>query len=157
MIEPLSVGVHAVANIGNLRSGKNVAVFGAGPVGLMCMAVAKALGARRIIAIDIQQDRLDFAKSFAATETWKSTSPQPGESMMDCAIRQTAEMRDALGIELGSGPESLHLVLDCTGAEACVATGIFLVQDGGTFVQVGLRSMHASIPFVIPFKLFRKL
>lgn len=45
-------------------------VFGAGPVGLLCMAVAKALGARRVIAVDINQERLDFAKSYAATDIY---------------------------------------------------------------------------------------
>lgn len=34
------------------------------------MAVAKALGARRVIAVDIQQDRLDFAKGYAATDIY---------------------------------------------------------------------------------------
>ena len=52
-IEPLSVGIHSVANIGQLRANQAVVVFGAGPVGLLCMAVAKALGAKRVIAVDI--------------------------------------------------------------------------------------------------------
>jgi len=34
------------------------------------MAVAKALGARRVIAVDINQERLDFAKSYAATDIY---------------------------------------------------------------------------------------
>jgi len=90
MMEPLSVGVHSVANLGEFKSDQvcpgrqafphaaSIActddqvciVFGAGPVGLLCMAVAKALGARRVIAVDIQQDRLDFAKSYAATDIY---------------------------------------------------------------------------------------
>jgi D-xylulose reductase len=41
MIEPLAVGVHSVANIAGVKAGQTVAVFGAGPVGLLCMAVAK--------------------------------------------------------------------------------------------------------------------
>jgi D-xylulose reductase len=49
-------------------------VFGAGPVGLLCMAVAKALGARRVIAVDINQERLDFAKSYAATDIYLPVS-----------------------------------------------------------------------------------
>ncbi len=49
MMEPLAVGIHSVANLGKLRTDQNVIVFGAGPVGLLCMAVAKALGARRIV------------------------------------------------------------------------------------------------------------
>ena len=147
-LEPLSVAVHAVANIGTLRAGQNVAIFGAGPVGLLSMAVANALGARRVIGIDIQQDRLDFARSYAATDIWKSTPAKPDESMTDCARRQTFEMRDALGIDLETGPESMHLVIDCTGAEACITCGVFLVADAGTCVQVGIRSMNASLPSV---------
>ena len=38
------------------------------------MAVAKALGARRVIAVDIQQERLDFAKSYAATDIYLPVS-----------------------------------------------------------------------------------
>lgn len=41
MIEPLSVGVHAVSNLAKVKAGQIVAVFGAGPVGLLSMAVAK--------------------------------------------------------------------------------------------------------------------
>jgi D-xylulose reductase len=62
MIEPLSVGVHSVAAIGQLRSNQTCVVFGCGPVGLVCMAVARALGARRVIAVDIVPHRLEFAK-----------------------------------------------------------------------------------------------
>lgn len=67
-MEPLSVGVHSVATLGRCKSDQTVIVFGAGPVGLLCMAVARALGARRVIAVDINKERLDFAKSYAATD-----------------------------------------------------------------------------------------
>lgn len=74
MMEPLSVGVHSVANLGEFKSDQVCIVFGAGPVGLLCMAVAKALGARRVIAVDIQQERLDFAKSYAASDIYLPVS-----------------------------------------------------------------------------------
>lgn len=67
-MEPLSVGVHSVSTLGKCKTDQVVIVFGAGPVGLLCMAVAKALGARRVIAVDIQKERLDFAKGYAATD-----------------------------------------------------------------------------------------
>ena len=51
MIEPLAVGIHSVAKLGNMRPGQNIIVFGAGPVGLLCMATAKALGASTILAV----------------------------------------------------------------------------------------------------------
>ncbi|KAG8932603.1 hypothetical protein FRC01_013098, partial [Tulasnella sp. 417] len=68
MMEPLSVGVHSVRTLGQIKANQTVAVFGAGPVGLLALAVAKALGAKRTIAVDIDQGRLDFAKSYAATD-----------------------------------------------------------------------------------------
>lgn len=74
MMEPLAVGVHSVKTLGQCTTNQVVVVFGAGPIGLLCMAVAKALGARRIIAVDIMQDKLDFALSYAATDAFLPVS-----------------------------------------------------------------------------------
>jgi D-xylulose reductase len=74
MMEPLSVAVHSVSTLGKLKSGQNVIVFGAGPVGLLIMAVAKALGAKKIVAVDINEERLKFAKQYAATDIFVPVS-----------------------------------------------------------------------------------
>lgn len=118
----------------------------AGPVGLLCMAVAKALGSRRVIAIDVVQEKLDFAKEYAASDVYKSSPAREGESMMEYSQRQAKDIRDTLDVGFESGPESIDLVVDCTGADPCIATGIFLTADGGTFVQVGIRSVFPQIP-----------
>lgn len=110
------------------------------------MAVAKALGSKRVIAIDIQDERLKFAKSYAATDIWKSTPMNKDENKMDYARRQSEEMAKSLGLDLGQGENSIDLVVDCTGAEICIATGMYLAKDGGTYVQVSLK--HHS--FVVP-------
>lgn len=47
----MSVGVHAVAKVAEMKPGSNVVVFGAGPVGLLTAAAAKGLGAARVIAV----------------------------------------------------------------------------------------------------------
>ena len=74
MMEPLSVAVHGIYNVGKLRTGDTVLIFGAGPVGLLAMGVAKGLGAKKIIAVDINEERLNFAKSYAATHTYTPVS-----------------------------------------------------------------------------------
>jgi L-iditol 2-dehydrogenase/D-xylulose reductase len=74
MMEPLSVGVHSVSTLGKCAFGEVVVVFGAGPIGLLCMAVAKALGASRVVVVDIMQDKLDFALSYAATDAFLPVS-----------------------------------------------------------------------------------
>jgi D-xylulose reductase len=75
MMEPLSVAVHAISNVGQLRTGQNVLIFGAGPVGLLAMGVAKGLGAAKIIGVDINEERLAFAKTYAATHTYVPVGP----------------------------------------------------------------------------------
>jgi D-xylulose reductase len=77
MMEPLSVAVHAIYTMGGLRTGDNVLIFGAGPIGLLAMAVAKGLGANKIIAVDINEERLNFAKSYAATHIYIPVSCAP--------------------------------------------------------------------------------
>lgn len=134
-MEPLSVAVHSVSTIGGLKTGQNVAIFGAGPVGLLCMAVAKALGAKRVIGIDIVQSRLDFAKKYAATDVFLPPPMEKDEKRMDYSRRVGKQMYETLGLA-ERGPTGVDLVLDASGAEVCIQTGFFLVKIGGTYVQV---------------------
>lgn len=134
-MEPLSVGIHSVANIGGFRANQSIVVFGAGPVGLLCMAVAKALGASRVIAVDIVPSRLEFAKTYAATETYLPPKPQEGESQLAYSERNAQTMREQLGID-ERGPRAIDVVLDASGAAVSIQTAIHIARTGGTFVQV---------------------
>ena len=90
-------------------------LFRAGPVGLLAMAAAKALSARRIIAVDINESRLDFASNYAATDTFKPSPKQDGEGALVYATRQAKEMKDKLGLE-EEGLEAIDLAIECSGA-----------------------------------------
>lgn len=129
-MEPLSVGVHSVYNIGQVKTNQNVIVFGAGPVGLLCMAVAKALGAKRVVAIDIVQSRLDFAKQYAATDVFLPGKPSEGESKIDYSIRVTGEIQKQLGIE-ERGLNGVDVIIEASGAPTCIQMAAYLVKPGG--------------------------
>ncbi|KAF9451669.1 xylitol dehydrogenase [Macrolepiota fuliginosa MF-IS2] len=144
MMEPLSVGVHSVSNLGGLRTGQSVAVFGCGPVGLLCMAVAKALGASRVIAVDIVPQRLEFAKGYAATETYLPPKPLEGESKIDYSRRNAEQMKKELNIQ-DRGERAVDLVIDASGAEVSIQTAFYIVGAGGTFVQVGMGAPNITI------------
>lgn len=135
-VEPLSVAVHAVANIGNFRATQTIAVWGAGPVGLLCMAVAKALGATRVIAIDIVASRLEFAKSYAATDTFLPPAANPNETNMEYSKRCAETMMKEFGLQERGGINTVDVVVDASGAEPSIQTGLHVVKVGGTFVQV---------------------
>lgn len=145
MMEPLSVGIHSVANIGQFRANQSIVVFGAGPVGLLCMAVAKALGASRVIAVDIVPSRLEFAKAYAATETYLPVKLIEGETKMRYSERNAQAMKEQLGIE-ERGKTAIDLVVDASGAEVSVQTGIIIARQGGSFVQVRLL-VKASLAY----------
>jgi D-xylulose reductase len=112
------------------------------------MAVAKALGARRVIAIDIQQSRLDFAKSYAADDIFVPGKMKEGEPKMDYSRRMVQEMKTQLKIA-DAGPDGVDTIIEATGAEACIQMGYFLVKTGGTFIQVGMGSPEVQIPITL--------
>ena len=134
LIEPLAVAVQAVAKVGNLRPDQNVAIFGAGPVGLLCLAVAKAFGARRIAVTDINEDRLAFARRYGATDTVKPAKPPARDADIETKMayaQQTAEGPAPTGFAAPRrGRDGFDLVLDCTGAEPCIQAGIFATKEG---------------------------
>lgn len=132
LIEPLSVAVRACRLAGDMQE-KSVAVFGAGPVGLLCCAVASAFGASSVIAVDVVLDRLVFSQKFGVTQTYQMT-PEPIDS-------NTTQLLAAAGVQSG-----IDIVLDATGAEPCLNCGILALAPGGTFVQVGLGKPSLSVP-----------
>ncbi|KAK6461325.1 xylitol dehydrogenase [Scheffersomyces coipomensis] len=120
MVEPLTVGVHA-SKLGSIRFGDKVAVFGAGPVGLLAAAAAKSFGAVAVIVIDIFDNKLQMAKDIGvATHTFNS--------------KTGGDYKNLLKAFDDNEPT---VVLECTGAEPCINTGVHILAQGGRFVQVG--------------------
>lgn len=134
-MEPLAVAVHAVHTRGALRANESVLVFGAGPVGLLCMAVARALGAARVLAADIVPARLAFARRYAGADTFLVPARESGEDASAYAHRSAAALRKELGVD-ERGPRGVDLVVDASGAPASVYTGLLVAKHGGRYVQV---------------------
>lgn len=100
------------------------------------MAVAKALGAARVIAIDIVSSRLDFAKNYAATDIFLPPTANPNESGMEYSKRCADTMMKEFGLQERGGVNVVDVVVDASGAEPSIQTALHLVKAGGTFVQV---------------------
>lgn len=142
-MEPLSVGIHSVATLAQFKAGQTVAIWGAGPVDLLCMAVAKALGASRIVAVDINQARVDFAKSYAATDAFVPPALNAGEGTLEYSKRSAEMLKQTLRIE-DRGPAAIDVVIEASGAEVSIQTALFVVKTGGTYVQVWRSPAYAS-------------
>lgn len=70
-------GVGAVVNSAGLRAGQDVVVIGAGGVGLNAIQGARIAGARRIVAVDMSEEKLEDAKAFGATDGVLATKSSP--------------------------------------------------------------------------------
>jgi D-xylulose reductase len=135
LVEPLAVGVH-VCRQANIALNDSVVVFGAGPVGLLCAAVARAFGASKVVVVDINQARLDFAKSYAATGVFNATYDKDPKVNAKRIVEE---------FELGDGADK---ALEASGAEMSIRTGIYVLRSGGTFVQAGMGQGEMGFPIV---------
>lgn len=137
LIEPTAVAVH-ITRQAAVKPGDSVVVFGAGPVGLLCCAVAKAYGATKIVTVDINDERLQFALGYAATTSFKSARVSAGENAKNM-IKEC---------ELGPGAD---VIIDASGAEPCIQTAIHALRMGGTYVQVRLYFSLSTASAVRPY------
>ncbi|KAG6101910.1 hypothetical protein E4U30_000686 [Claviceps sp. LM220 group G6] len=134
LMEPLAVAVHIVKQA-SVQPGQSVVIMGAGPVGLLCAAVARAYGASKVASVDIVQSKLDFARDFASTHTYLSQRIAPEENAR--AIKQH------LGL-----PRGADVVIDASGAEPSIQTSLHTVRMGGTYVQGGMGNSDITFPIM---------
>jgi L-idonate 5-dehydrogenase len=117
LAEPLAVCLHAVARAGDL-AGKRIALFGAGPIGLLTMLSAKLAGAGHLTMIDIASQPLAFATRLGADEVFDISA---SNDMLIAAARE----------------RPFDVVFEVTGAAPALALAINAVRRGGVLVQIG--------------------
>jgi len=134
LMEPLAVGVHACRRAG-VSLGKKVLICGAGPIGLVNLLTAQAMGASEVVITDIAENRLEVAKTMGATHTYKVGGGKTAEQMAE-------------EIELLLGGNKPDITIECSGVEASIRFGIFSTKSGGCIVLVGMGKPEATIPIV---------
>lgn len=87
-------------------------------MGLLTMATCKAMAARRIVAVDVLKERLEFARQYAATDIWMPVARETDEAMLAFAKRNASEMCTSLGLNCsGEDNHGVDLIIDCAGFE----------------------------------------
>jgi S-(hydroxymethyl)glutathione dehydrogenase/alcohol dehydrogenase len=124
----VTTGVGAVLNSAQVPPGSTVAVIGCGGVGLNVIQGARVVNAARIIAVDISQEKLEFAERFGATDTIDAREENPVR-----AIRKLTNGGVDFAFEvLGSGPT--------------IRTAFDAIRSGGTAVVVGMGANGEDAP-----------
>lgn len=126
VLEPLGTAVRA--NVEVQSSGKNIAVIGCGPIGLMAVSAAKAFGAANIYAVDINDYRLGIAKELGATEVINSSDIKSGEKLI--------ELTNGVGVDA---------FIDASGNTFAILEGFKGLRKGGKAALIGLPSRPLEI------------
>jgi L-iditol 2-dehydrogenase len=122
LLEPLSVGLWACRK-GEVGAGTRVLVTGAGPVGLVAMQAALALGAASVTVTDVNPHRLALARELGATDTLDvSASPVSSSGLW------------------------VDVLLECSGHPAATADAIRAVAPAGRVVLVGMGGDEMTLP-----------
>jgi L-iditol 2-dehydrogenase len=130
MIEPLAVAMHSM-KFAAVQIGERVAVWGAGPIGLLTIACLKVAGAGRIWAVEPLAHRREMARAMGA----------------DVAIDPAAA--DAAGtIYKEAGNRGVDCAIDCAAKEHTTNEAIRAVCNGGRVVITGIHSA-CFVPFEV--------
>ena len=131
LCEPLSVALHALRR-SKAAGASTLAVLGAGPIGLLVCAAAKAqFRALRVAVTDLRPSNLELAKKVGADFALLSAFDELPDLLSD-----------RLATALGGPPE---VVIDCVGVAATLEGAVESVQVGGNVVVVGLAGGAAPL------------
>jgi L-iditol 2-dehydrogenase len=122
MLEPLGIAIHAV-DLSHIRPGQTIAVLGAGPVGLLTAAVAKAAGAAEIYVTEPQAHRRQFAQTYLDAE---ALNPDDVE-----VIAEIERLTDGRGVDIA---------FEAAGAPETPDQAAHVVRPGGKVIVIGIPS-----------------
>lgn len=130
-IEPLACSIHAVQR-GEIEFGDVVVIAGAGPLGLGMIAAARLKNPGLLIALDLDDQRLDVAKATGA-----DIGLNPGQIDV---IDEVRKLTDGYGCDV---------YIEATGHPAAVAQGLHMIRKLGTFVEFSVMREPVTVDWTI--------
>jgi S-(hydroxymethyl)glutathione dehydrogenase/alcohol dehydrogenase len=130
-------GVGAVTRTARVKPGSTVAVIGCGGVGLNCVQGAVLAGARRVIAIDIDIEKLPLAASFGATDLIDASTVDP--------VARVHELLPGGGHGVSARPGGVDYAFEAIGRKSAAEQSFAMLRKGGTSTLVGFLSPGETI------------
>ena len=131
LIEPLACCIRSL-NKCNFQKGDDMAIFGAGPAGMMHVALANVFGAGKIIVVDINNFRIDFAKKFCYNISTFKSLPDKEEDLTQKIKNST----DSRGVDIS---------IVATGSTKALAQAFEATRKAGKVMLFGVPSKNSNI------------
>lgn len=139
MTEPAAVALHSLRRAGGCGPGESVAVFGAGPIGMMVAQWARAMGARAVFVFDIVAQKLAMARQMGFDLAFNSREVDPLR-----AIREW------------TGREGVHLSIEAAGVPQTFTQAAAAAARGGRMVILGNPAADVTLPAPLISQLMRR-
>jgi (R,R)-butanediol dehydrogenase / meso-butanediol dehydrogenase / diacetyl reductase len=127
LAQPLAVALHAVRRSG-VEADDTLAIVGVGGIGAFVVAAAHARGVRRIVAVDVDEARLETARRLGAATLVDARSADTVSAILD-----------------ETGGEGAEVVIEASGAPHAPAAALAATRRGGRTVLVGLQSAPCEL------------
>ena len=106
ILDPLGNATHTALSFDLV--GEDVLVTGAGPIGIMAVAIARHVGARHVVVTDVNDYRLDLARKMGATRALNVTGETIEDAMEDLDMQEGFDV----GLEMSGNPAAFRNMLD---------------------------------------------
>lgn len=126
MLDPLGNAMHSIMQFDCI--GEDVLITGAGPIGLMCVAILKKIGARHVVITDVNEYRLDLAKKLGATKAVHASEFDRDRIMKSLDMKEGFDV----GLEMSGNPDAFRTMLHS-------------VKHGANIVFLGIPSSEFAI------------
>lgn len=135
-LDPLGNAVHTALSFDLV--GKDVLITGAGPIGIMAVAIAKKAGAHRVVITDVNEYRLELAKKCGATRTVNVAKETLKNVMEELKMKEGFEV----GLEMSGVPSAFEAMIDCMNHGGKIALlGILPKGVGINWIEVIFKSL----------------
>ncbi len=128
MVEAVSIAVHAVSRV-SLKPGDTAVVVGSGVIGLLVIQALRAAGCQQVVAVDIDQGRLELAQRLGADMALNPANTDVTQQVLDCT-----EGRGA------------HVAFEVVGMTSTLQAAISVLRKGGQLALVGNLSPQVEFP-----------
>ena len=133
MIEAVSIAVHAASRT-PINLGDTALVLGSGMIGLLVIQAVKLAGCHQVIAVDLEDHKLQLAKSLGADHLINASESDPNEQTVSEKIQEL------------TGGRGADIALEVVGATASIQTAISGTRKGGSVTLIGNLSPEVEIP-----------